>query len=312
MNFYGMMPPPTIPPSMLTSFHINDSEMRKHSDLQKPLSKTITTSNLALETKKALAEHSAIDDALEVWRASLGEDFDPLPDDVIETDQVFGTSIRYKDPLVACMWSLYHLGRILLRRYHPHSPPAMMISAGVNAAFTQEDAETIGRINAGLLRSQIELAKAGSINPTLVAALQELSFVLMFAGVQYRSAQQRVWTIDNLLDLAKSAGWKSAYAVASALETAWAAQGEMGRGPLYERTLNSRDISEARKYARVSPSASQNMYERAESEHESRFVSHDRGLITTYADARAYWAIGILSSTDDMQRMFSQAKITPD
>lgn len=312
MNFYGMMPPPTIPPSMLTSFHINDAEMRKHSELQKPTSKATTTSNLVLETKKALAEHSAIGDALEVWRASLGQDFDPLPEDATETDQVFGASTRYKDPLVACMWSLYYLGRILLRRFHPHSPPAMMMSAGVNAASTHEDAETIGKINAGLLKSQIELAKAGSINPTLVAALQEMSFVLMFAGVQYRSAQQRTWTIDNLLDLAKFAGWKSAYAVASALETAWTAQGEMGRGPPYERTLSNRGLSESSKHLRVSPPASRNMYERPESEHESRFVSHDRGLITTYADARAYWAMGVLSSTDDMQKMFSQARITTD
>lgn len=312
MNFYGMMPPPAIPPSMLTSFHVNDTEMRKHSDLQKPTSKTAPTVDLAIETKTALQEHSAIGDALEVWRASLGEDFGPLTNDFTKTDQVFGPPLRYQDPLVACMWALYYLGRILHRRYHPHSPPAMMISAGVNAPFTHEDAEAVGRINAGLLESQVELAKAGSINPTLVAALQEMSFPLMFAGVQYRSVQQRKWTMDNLLDLAKSAAWKSAYAVASALESAWSAQGEMGRGPPYERTLGHRDPSGGLNYQRMSSSAPRNMYEHAESKHESRFVSHDRGLITTYADARAYWAIGVLSSAEDVQEMFSKANITHD
>lgn len=312
MNFYGMMPPPAIPPSMLTSFHINDIEMRKHSDLQKPTSSTVHTSDLADETKKALLEHLAIGEALDAWKGSLGEDFHSLPEDATATDQVFGPPLRYKDPLVACMWSLYYLGRIMHRRYHPHSPPAMMISAGVNAPFTQEDAETIGKINAGLLESQVELAKAGSINPTLVAALQEMSFPLMFAGVQYRNVQQRQCTLDNLLDLAKSAAWKSAYAVASALEAAWTAQGEMGRGPPYERTLGHRDPSGGLRHQRVSSSAPRNVYEHAESKHESRFVSHDRGLITTYADARAYWAIGVLSSAEDMQEMFSKTHIGHD
>lgn len=312
MNFYGMMPPPTIPPSMLSSFHVNDAELRKHAAPQKLESNPPFSPDLRLETKKALAEHAAISEALEAWKTSLGSDFDSLPSTPAQADCPFSPSLKYSDPLVACMWSLYYLGRILLRRYHPHSPPAMIVSAGVNAPFTHEDAEKIGRINAGLLEHQAELAKAGSINPTLVAALQELSFVLMFAGVQYRSAQQRLWTIDNLLDLARSAGWKSAYAVASALETAWSAQGEMGKGPPYERTLGHQSTNDASRNARISSLASRNMFKSSESEHESRFVSHDRGLITTYADARAYWAIGVLSSDEDVQKMFDRIQITSD
>lgn len=308
MNFYGMMPPPTIPPSMLSSFHVNDAELRKHVDQQKQTSSPSSTPDLQLETQSALAEHAAICEALETWRTSLGTDFNSLPEKSAQTDSPFNPSLRYDDPLVACMWTLYYLGRILLRRYHPHSPPAMMMSANVNAQFTHEDAEMVGRINAGLLENQAELAKAGSINPTLVAALEEVSFVLMFAGVQYQDPRQRVWTIDNLIDLAKSAGWKSAYSVASALETAWTAQGEMGKAPVYERTLSRQEWSEISKYVRVSP-GSRNMSESYESEHESRFVSHDRGLITTYADARAYWAIGVLSSADDVQMIFDRVKI---
>lgn len=308
MNFYGMMPPPTIPPSMLSSFHINDAEMKKHIGPQRQTSIPLSTSDLHLETEEALTEHTAISDALETWRASLGAEFDSLPDSVAQENCPFGAVLKYSDPLVACMWGLYYLGRMLLGRFHPHSPPAMMMSAGVNAQLTHEHAQKIGKIHAGLLENQAELAKAGSINPTLVAALQELSFGLMFAGVQYQDVQQRVWTIDNLVDLAKSAGWKSAYAVASALETAWQAQAGMGKGPSYERRLDQQSLSDAMRHDRV-PSISLQKSRNSESEHESRFVSHDRGLITAYADARAHWAIGVLSSADDVQMMFDQMKM---
>lgn len=311
MNFYGMMPPPAIPPSMLSSFHVNDAELRKHSREQKNPPQKQPDGDLAIETERACAEHKAIGDAFQAWRSAIGNEFDPLPDDSADPDCPFDAALRYADPLVACMWSLYHLGRILLRRYHPHSPPAMMVSAVVNAPATQADAEIIGKINAGLLKNQVQLAKAGSINPTLVAALQEMTFPLMFAGVQYQNTQQRMWTIDNLLDFAHAGGWKSACAVASALETAWVAQYEMGKGPPYERTMGQRDRSSAWKRERRPRAASRNLYESPESEHESRFVSHDRGLITTYGDARTYWAMGVLSSTNDMQKMFGQMKLTP-
>lgn len=306
MNFYGMMPPPTIPPSMLSSFHVNDAEMRKHLGSQQSPPKPSSSTNLRVETERALLEHDAIRDALERWKSSLRADFGSFTETTTQLDCPFSPPLQYSDPLIASMWGLYYLGRILLCRYHPHSPPAMMMSAGVNAKLTHEDAQKIGRIHAGLVEQQAELAKVGAVNPTLVAALEEMSFALMFAGTQYESAQQRLWTIDNLVELAKSAGWKSAYAVASALETAWVTQGDMGKGPPYERTLHQKGLHDAPRYDRGS-TTSKKLFRHSQSEHESRFVSHDRGLITTYADARAYWAIGVLSSADDVQVMFERA-----
>lgn len=181
----------------------------------------------------------------------------------------------------------------------------MMVSAAVNAPFTREDAQAIGRINAGLLEGQAELATAGSMNPTLVAALQEITFPLMFAGVQYQDPAERSWTIDNLLDVAKDSGWKSGFSVASALETAWTAQGN------YERTLTQRSPTDARRYD-PAVSASGDVAITAEEQHESRFDSHDRRLIDRFSDLRAYWAVGVISTSNDIEQMLGELKINRD
>jgi len=60
---------------------------------------------------------------------------------------------------------------------------AIKLSAAVTAPFIYPAAQTIGRTNAGLLKSQAGLARAGSMNPTLGPALQKITFLHVFAGV---------------------------------------------------------------------------------------------------------------------------------
>jgi len=303
--FYGMMPPPPIPPSMLSEFHIMDTELRRGSTPEMPKGSEPEEADVEAQTNDAVMEHNAIAEALQAWKEALNPEFDALQSPPTGANGPFTPTLRYSDPTVASMWALYHFGRILLRRYHPASPPAMMMSAVVNAPFTHEDAQIIGRINAGLLESQAELAGAGSMNPTLVAALQELTFPLMFAGVQFQDPVQRSWTIDNLLDVARDSGWKSAFSVASAMETAWSAQGN------YERTLRRRNPHDARRYD-VDVSASGDLGMTQEEQHESRFNSHDRRLIDRFSDLRAYWAIGVISTSEDIEKLLGQMKLGHD
>ena len=302
--FFGMMPPPKIPPSMLSSFHVTDASLCKDKPDVTNESDSTSQSDLKAATKKALNDHAAISEALQAWHNALSPEYHPVTCHPSITEPPFSSILRYRDPSVATIWALYHLGKLLLRRCHPYSPPAMMVSAGVNALHTREDAEVIGRINAGLLEMQAELAKAGSMNPTLVAALQELTFPLMFAGVQYRNPGHRSWAIDSLLELADGSGWRSAYSVASALERAWEAQGD------YKRTLHEQKPQESKKYDHRLPTGS--IGSTPEAEHESRFVKHDRRLIDRFSDLRAFWAFGILSSQDDLQVMLSKMHLKQD
>lgn len=298
--FFGMMPPPKIPPSMLSSFHITDTELRA-GKISSPIDPMSTSLDLTSATEAALKEHDSIKTALSVWIDALAPEFAPLPQRPSNGQSLFGPIKRYRDPIMACIWAMYHLGKILLRRYHPYSPPAMMMSASVNQAFTRADAEAVACINVGLLESQAELANEGSINPTLVAALQEVTFPLMFAGVQFQDPTQRSWMIDNLLDLAKYSGWRTAISVASGLESAWHAQGG------YQRILHVHYPDEANKY---DPNLSHSRSgQAAEDEHHSRFVKHDRRLIDRFSDLRAFWAVGLLSSQEDLQDMIHRLDI---
>lgn len=297
--FWGMMPPPKIPASMLSSFHITDAALCGDAvGNEQTMSASSATTDMVTATKEALAEHAAISQALSIWRQSLSQEFEPLPAYPSTPGAPFTPSLRYRDPMIACVWSLYHLAKILLRRYHPHSPPAMLQSAGVNANFTAEDADAIGRINAGLLENQAELARAGSINPTLVAALQELTFPLMFAGVQFQDSSERAWAINSLLELSNGSGWRTAYSVASALEASWEGQNN------YTRTLAKRSPNEAGKYDRKR--SNDKAGASSQDEHESRFVNHDRSLIDRFSDIRAFWAVGVLSSSEDLSKVMGR------
>lgn len=298
--FFGMMPPPKIPPSMLSSFHITDTALCAGKSPSPP-DTDLTDPNLTSATEAALKEHDAITAAFGIWINALGPDFAALPPRPNTGHRLFGAIRHYSDPVLACVWSLYHLGKILLRRYHPYSPPAMMMSASVNRAFTKADAEAIASINMGLLERQAELASAGSINPTLVAALQELSFPVMFAAVQFEQAAQRTWVLDSLLDLAKYSGWRTSFSIASGLEAAWQAQGG------YQRTLGSRTP-----YDTTGPnqkSLSGELNQTPEEEHRSRFVKHDRRLIDRFSDLRAFWAIGLLSTQEDLEGIMHRLDI---
>lgn len=303
--FYGMIPPAAVPPSMMNSFHVMDAELHKRSKPSVGKTGGAEADDLDRETQAALAEHASIAEALALWRSSLGEHFHALrmaPEAAAESP--FGPALRYNDPILACCWAFYYLTKIMLQRFHPYSPPAMMVAAGVNAHLTKSDSLAIARIYWGILLDQKEIAQQGSINPTVVAALQELSFPLMFAGVQFQDAAQRAALIESLMVIGKEAGWKTASACASACETSWEKMGNMGKGPPYERTVEQRSPLGARKYTQKTHGSSSTMLSnKQENEHESRFISHDRDLIDRHSSLRSYWAIGVLSLEEDLKKM---------
>jgi len=305
--FYGMMPPVAAPPTMINSFHVMDAELHKHYQPHAAKTSAVHGNDLDRDTQTALAELASIADALELWKSCLGEDFHALrvhPEAAIESP--FGPALRYNDPRVACCWAIYYLTKIMLRRFHPNSPPAMMASAGVNARLTESDALAIGRIFWGVLLDQKEIARQRSMNPTVVAALQELSFPLMFAGVQLQHGEQRAALIESLMDVGQETGWKTAIACASACETSWEKMGKMGKGHPYERTVPQRDSLGARMQnhrAHGSTSITISMKQDHEHELESRFISHDRNLIDKNPGLRSYWAMGVLSLDEDLKKM---------
>lgn len=308
--FHGMMPQTKETPQMHSSFHVMEAYLNsdaRRRDSQSTVSSTSSTSStLEADTTNALAEHARISKAFDLWMKSLGQAFEPLPETPETTVRTpFGPALRYRSPIIACTWAFYYTGRILLRRLHPHSPPAAMVSAGVNAQFTRDYAQLIGRIVGGLHAVYENRNQITCLDSTAIAALQETTFPMMFAGVQYQDTGQRGWTINKLKIVAEETGWKSSAAIASACETTWHAMGRMGKGPPYERTLDKqnpdarlhRDILAER--ARSTAVTNNNL----EKEHESQYVSHDRNLIDRHGSTRAYWALGVLSLEDDVEKM---------
>lgn len=302
--FYGMIPPAPVPTSMMNSFHVMDAQLHKNSAPSTAKVDVLRGSDLDKQTAEALSEHAQIGEALEIWRTSLGDQFQSLQAQTgTEIPTPFGPAQRFGDPVLACCWAFYHLAKIMLQRFHPHSPPAMVISAVANASLTKNDAFALLRIYWGILYDQRQLASQGSINPSIVAALQELSFPLIFVAVHVEEAHQRTALIESFLDMERDAGWKSATASASACETFWTRMGQIGKGPPYERTVNYASSQGARRSdQRPRSSAIVSHYGQA-SEHENRFISHDRELIDKYAELRTYWALGMLSVDEDLKKL---------
>jgi Fungal specific transcription factor domain len=246
----GYMPPsdiPTVPmhSALATmSANLNDPAFSQTAFTPAP-PQTPEIQDLEAETAAALAEHAAISHALEVFSQSLPSEFEPLPPDAAPPISTpFGPALQYRTHTISCIWAFFYSGRILLRRLHPHLPPAAMISAQVAAAQTAADAQRIGKICAGLYYPQQYNLQTGALNPSLGGALIESTFSLFFAAIQYQNHAQRGWTINKLKEIARLSGWQTAAAVAAGCEFAWEATGKAGRGPPYRPTMDWRSKDE--------------------------------------------------------------------
>jgi len=266
------------------------------------------TTSLEEDTAKAFAEHAEITKAFDVFKSSLGADFEPLKQSATQPLATpFGPGLIFRNAGVAGIWMFYHVGRILLWRLHPEMPPAAMVSAGVTAHLTKEHSQTVGKICAGLYSTQHYGQSAdGALDPQFAGALMESTFQLLFAAVQYQDAAQRGWTITKLQDVARRCGWQTSGAVAAACEIAWERMGQAGRGPPYERTLDhkNKDARVSGAYSRSDrPARESSQGSNAVSDYESEFVNHDRSLIDRSSSTRTHWALGLLSVEEDIKKM---------
>ena len=245
---------------------------------------------LEAATQKAESEWNDICHALDVFEESLGPDYQPLsPDHMQPLSTPFGPALYYRAYSISCVWALYYTARIMAMRAQPSMPPAAMQAAGVAAPHTAAWANIIGRICAGIQ----PLTNTAPLNPTHGAALMDSTMGLFHAGVQYRDAAQRGWTITKLRDVARLTGWQTSALIASGCERSWIRAAEMGKGPPYQRTMNVA-AKDDRVAGRGRDPVSK-MYPPKD--------NNDRRFITVNPGTRVYWALGILSAEEDMKSM---------
>ncbi|KAF3906379.1 hypothetical protein ABW20_dc0104542 [Dactylellina cionopaga] len=201
-----------------------------------PPSSKYTKAELESMTAEAEMEWIEIYKALLLFQESLGDEFQPLDEELMPVQpSPFGNAIYYRTYSVSCLQSLYKTAHIILERCHPSMPSNGWMAAGIAARKTAALAHEMGRIAAGLFPP----LEATEISPPLGGVLIELSFCMLFAGVQYQPVNQREWLLDNLYNISKMTGWGTANRCALGCEHAWEKASLMGKGPPYSRRRNS-------------------------------------------------------------------------
>lgn len=187
-------------------------------------------------TAEAELEWIEIRKALLLFQESLGDEFQPLDEELMPIQESpFGNAIYYRTFSVSCMQGLYKTAGIILERCHPSMPSNSWIASGIAARKTAHIANEIGRVAAGLFPP----LEASEISPSLGGAIIEMSFCMLFAGVTYQDYQQREWLMDHLANVGKMTGWGTAERVALGCEHAWEKMAQAGRGPPYNRRDSS-------------------------------------------------------------------------
>ena len=277
---YGMMPS-TGPHRLPSGFEQEPEDINNRS----PPDQELETLTAEVE-----AEWDSICQAINVFEESFGPDYQPLsPDHMQPLSTPFGPALYYRSYSIACIWTLFYTARIVAMRAHPSMPPASMMAAGVAAPRTAAWANTIGRICAGIQ----PINNTTPLNPSHGAALMESCMGLFHAGVQYRDAAQRGWTITKLRDIARLTGWQTSALIASGCERSWMKAAEMGRGPPYQRTMNH--AAKDDRVAGRSRDPVAKLYPPKD--------NNDRRFITVNPGTRVYWALGILSAEEDMSAL---------
>lgn len=278
---YGMMPAPG-------PIHLPAAFDQSRQDYLNEANKVVVE-DAGLETATSAAERewSDIWAALDLLESAFGPDFQPLSaEHMTPLSTPFGPALYYRTYSIACLISLFFTARIVASRVAPSMPPAAMVAAGVAAQRTAHWANIIGRVTAGLQ----PVSTTAPLNPSLGAALMDSCMGLFHAGVQFRDAAERGWTITKLRNIARLTGWQTSALIASGCERAWMAAAEMGKGPPYTRTMNA-----TAKDDRVSGRS--RVYQGPPKD------NNDRRFIHVNPGTRVYWAIGIIGMEEDMQQL---------
>ncbi|RVD83369.1 uncharacterized protein DFL_007758 [Arthrobotrys flagrans] len=195
-----------------------------------------TKAELESMTAEAEMEWIEIYKALLLFQESLGDEFQPLEEELMPVQpSPFGDAIFYRTYSVSCLQALYKTAHIILERSHPSMPSNGWMAAGIAARKTAGLAQEMGRIAAGLFPP----VQASEISPPLGGVLIELSFCMLFAGVQYQDPNQREWLIEHMYNVGKMTGWGTANRCALGCEYAWEKVAAIGKGPPYKRRASS-------------------------------------------------------------------------
>ena len=279
---YGMMPAPG-PVHLPSGF-----DQSRHDQLDANNQVIVKDAELEVATRTAEREWADIWAALDMLENAFGPEYQPLsPDHMAPLSTPFGPALYYRTYSISCVWALFYTARMFAVRVGPGMPPAAMAAAGLAAPRTAQWANIIGRICGGLQ----PFSATASLNPSHGAALMDSCMGLFHAGVQYRDAAQRGWTITKLRDIARLTGWQTSALIASGCERSWIAAAEMGKGPPYTRTMNAsakddRVSGRSRKPNQGPPKD-----------------NNDRRFITINPGTRVYWAMGLLSAEEDMKHL---------
>ncbi|KAF1811921.1 hypothetical protein P152DRAFT_381794, partial [Eremomyces bilateralis CBS 781.70] len=223
---------PSSPSSRSDASHSSSTSSKKARDI----------ADLPAATAAALEEWNSILKALTVFEMELGPNFQPLSPEFAPTVHTpFGPAMQYRSFDRAVVWGLYHMCHLILQRSHPTMPPAAMMAAAVSGHQTAQRAQEIGRVAAGIIDSaggmgstNLSGAPHAPLNPSLGAAIYEITVPLFFAGIQFMDPSQREWLVDRVLMIHRRTGFQSAGAIAMGCESAWENAALRG-GPPYTR-----------------------------------------------------------------------------
>ena len=290
-QFYGMAPPPKGALRMPASYFPSHSASSTPYEIKKdPLEY-----DLQAATNAAMQEYGRIRSALHTFSTSLGEAFEPLTSEYQPTmDTPFGPAIFYRSYDIGCLWAVYNMAVIIAIRSHPHMPPAAHAAAAVAAQETYFYANEIGRIVAGIVPGPPDQ----TLNPNLGAALCESCMPSFFAAVQYRTPEQRHTTVMRILGIAHCTGWGSAELIANGCETAWVRAADAGRGPPYKRAARSLHSTQSED-PRLNGSWEQLDPDVVPDEKDE----DDRRLVKRNPKARLNWAIGVMGTEEDVEKV---------
>lgn len=295
------------------------SPQREHSEnsFAAAAEQYLEDTDLDTSTNKAMDDWNAILAAFNLFKDSLGQDFQPLgPDEHPQRDSPFGPAWTYRTLPIAGVWMNFYMGLVILHRAHPTMPPFAMIAAHMCARETQPYANEIGKIVAGVsddwgAESVSTLVGAAYIEccfPLFVGAVQvRFSYLLSFLaafflspvdpndmltafpGGQFKDKLQRQWAIRRLHDITRLTGWKTGNQIANGCEGAWRKAAAMGHAPPYEPESESDALRHGYTTRRI----------------DERIQEIDEGQskpVLERAD-RAHIAFGLLSVDEDFERL---------
>lgn len=175
-----------------------------------PPSDTAEDMDIEARTAAALQEWEAIRQALELFKAQLGPDFEPMGADLHPASQSpFGPVLNYRTYGIAGIWLNYLMAMIVLHRSHPSMPPVAMMAAGMAARQSAPFAAQIGQIVAGLVEDcayvDVVSTLSGAIFiessfPLFVSAVQVCLFSLSHALTPYSHARRARLVVQNAKD----------------------------------------------------------------------------------------------------------------